>query len=395
VIGQARRFHDTGLYAGYATPCSQNKACASRLQERKMSMNDWDQVAARMVQGLNVQPGELIQVRDHVDRADVLQAVLLAVDLAGATPLIDFQSPAYLNQWLATASPEAIQQSSYHRVQQLQQVDRVISLSGGAPDFSLAPPATLAAWHALDEALTAVEEARQLPILVVAVPNQQRADRLGIALADLEAHVLPAHLMSVPQSQQLIATALAQVAGQQLTLVTGAGHTLYLDRGNRYWHGDDGVIDETDRQRQTIVSNLPAGSIYTTVAETATYGRLYVPQLFAAREVVFHFSGGRITTVEAAQGADQVVSWLDRHSGEPRRISHIGIGLNPHLAEPLGWTLVDEHIAGAVFLALGENRYMGGQNGSSLNHDFALHGASLLVDGRPVVQAGRLVAQVV
>lgn len=66
-----------------------------------------------------------------------------------------------------------------------------------------------------------------------------------------------------------------------------------------------------------------------------------------------------------------------------------GIGLNPHLRQPIGWTLVDEHVIGALFLALGENRYMGGQNASSLNHDFALQGASLLVDGQVVVDAGR------
>ncbi|MCB0025656.1 MAG: hypothetical protein KDD91_21630, partial [Caldilinea sp.] len=62
------------------------------------------QLARRIVAGLNVQPGELIQVRDHVDRPDVLIEVLLAIDLAGATPIIDHQSPAYLNRWLAAAT---------------------------------------------------------------------------------------------------------------------------------------------------------------------------------------------------------------------------------------------------------------------------------------------------
>jgi hypothetical protein len=34
--------------------------------------------------------------------------------------------------------------------------------------------------------------------------------------------------------------------------------------------------------------------------------------------------------------------------------------------------LADEHIHGSLFIALGENRYMGGQNASSLNKDYAL-----------------------
>ena len=55
------------------------------------------EIARRIVAGLDVQPGELIQVRDHVARPDLLHEVLLAVDLAGATPLVDHQSPAYLD----------------------------------------------------------------------------------------------------------------------------------------------------------------------------------------------------------------------------------------------------------------------------------------------------------
>lgn len=337
-----------------------------------------------------MQPGELIQVRDHIDRPNVLYEVLLAVDRAGATPLIDHQSPAYLNRWLAEATPDAIVQSSHHRLHWLEQVDRVITLSGGIPDFTLAAPAALAAWEELDARLTHIEETRQLPVLVVAAPNAQRATKLNMTLAELEAHVLPALQMDIDASRVVIEQAQRAVAGDHIIIGTGAGHSLHLYRGARLWHGDDGVIDDEDRRRQTIVSNLPAGSIYTTVLETQTHGSLYLTSAPGASEVVLHFEAGRIVDIEAAHGADALAHWLDSHTGEPRRISHIGVGLNPHLRTPIGWTLVDEHIAGALFLALGENRYMGGENASSLNHDFALVGASLWVDDRSIVEQGEL-----
>ncbi|HHW89019.1 MAG TPA: aminopeptidase [Chloroflexi bacterium] len=350
----------------------------------------WTPIAQRIVAGLGVQPGELIQVRDHIDRPDVIYEVLLAVDRAGATPLLDHQSPAYLNRWLAEATPDAIVQSSRHRLHWLEQVDRVITLSGGIPDFALATPAALAAWEELDASLTQIEETRRLPIMVVAAPNAQRAAKLGMTLTNLEAHVLPALQMDIDASRAIIAQAQRAVAGEHIVIGTGAGCKLHLARGERIWHGDDGVIDDEDRRRQTIVSNLPAGSIYTTVLETQTYGSLYLPSAPEASEVVLHFEAGRIVDIEAAHGADALARWLDSHTGEPRRISHIGVGLNPHLRTPIGWTLVDEHIAGALFLALGENRYMGGENASSLNHDFALFGASLWVDARLVVEQGVL-----
>ena len=84
---------------------------------------------------------------------------------------------------------------------------------------------------------------------------------------------------------------------------------------------------------------------------------------------------------------------FDSHSGEPRRVSHIGLGLNPCLRQPIGWTLVDEHILGTLFFAFGENRYMGGENESSLNIDFALPGATLEIGGQMVVSEGRIVLE--
>ena len=347
-------------------------------------------LARRIVAGLNVQPGELIQVRDHVDRPDVLFEVLLAIDLAGATPVVDHQSPAYLNRWLAEATPDAIAQSARQRRRVLEQVDRVVSLSGGMPDFSLAVPEALAAWQQMDEELTAIEEARRLPILVVAVPSAPRAARLGMTLAALEARVMPALLLDANASRMLIGRALEAVSGSHIAIGTGDSCELHLYHGDRRWHGDDGVIDDEDRRRLTIVSNLPAGSVYTTVLEERTHGRLHLPSAPGASDVTLHFEEGRIVAIDAAHGAGALADWLDSHSGEPRRVSHIGIGLNPHLHSPIGWTLVNEHIAGALFLALGENRYMGGKNESSLNHDFALVGASLHVDGRAVVEDGNL-----
>ena len=71
-------------------------------------------------------------------------------------------------------------------------------------------------------------------------------------------------------------------------------------------------------------------------------------------------------------------------------MSHIGLGLNPYLNSPTGWTIIDEHIHGYLFIAFGENRYMGGQNESSLNVDYALANATLQVDGQTIVSKGKV-----
>jgi leucyl aminopeptidase (aminopeptidase T) len=169
------------------------------------------------------------------------------------------------------------------------------------------------------------------------------------------------------------------------------GCELHLTLGERPWLDDDGEITAADRARGAVVSNLPAGSVYTTVIETETHGALHLPRAEEATDVTLTFVDGAITEIAAASGADSLQALFDRQSGDARRIGHIGIGLNPRLQQLLGWTLVDEHVSGCLFVSLGENRYMGGQNASSLNVDFALPNATLLVDGRVIVHDGVLV----
>ncbi len=85
----------------------------------------------------------------------------------------------------------------------------------------------------------------------------------------------------------------------------------------------------------------------------------------------------------------EVAFGLPAFRGE--RLSHVGIGLNQFLAGPVGWTIIDEHIAGRLFLALGESRYMGGENASAINIDLLVEAsASLDIGASPVVNTGRL-----
>ena len=239
--------------------------------------------------------------------------------------------------------------------------------------------------------MTTIEEERRLPYLLVAIPTAEGAQQLNLTQKDLEEILMPALGAGVEELQVEIGRVLSAAhQGQAITIYSGEDHVLHLEHGDRVWLSDDGYIDEKDRRQGAIVSNLPAGSIYTTVMEEKTQGSLWLPKAGEATEVVFHFVDGRIVDIEAASGADLLGRELDGHAGEPRRVSHIGLGLNPYLHRPIGWTMVDEHIHGCLFIALGENRYMGGQNTSSLNVDYALTDATLKVDNRTIILKGKV-----
>jgi leucyl aminopeptidase (aminopeptidase T) len=353
----------------------------------------WRAAAHRIVQGLGVRPGELIQVRCGIDRFEVLLEILLAVETSGATPLTEFTPADYLGRLLTEAPADYLTNWDQHRAGFMRQYDRILVLQGHSLKPGTVPSERLLDWRNATDRLTVIEEERHLPVLVATIPTEERARQLGMTLAKLEEIVLPALDCSVERLQSEIGKVLQTVQDcAMLILQTGPNYILRLKLANRPWLKDDGYIDEVDRAEGAVVSNLPAGSIYTTVMEEATEGSLYLPKARQAREVIFHFEQGRITRIEAAEGAEELEHWLDSHSGEPRRISHIGIGLNPALQQvrPLDWLIVDEHIYGNLFLALGENRYMGGQNVSSLNEDFVIGGATLHADDRLIVSEGRI-----
>lgn len=353
-------------------------------------MSRWDGLAARLVEGVGVRPGELVRIQDNSGRLDIVAATSLAVELAGGTPFVQLSPPWYLGRLLEGASREHLRDWDRHRATLTAQVHRMIHFAGDVVDFDAFPRPAFELWERAAARLSQVESGR--PLLVACVPTPARAAQQGLTTDELETVLLPALEVPAAVLRAEIDRVLRAVDGTRtLTLRTGH-HELTMERGDRPWLADDGVIDDADVARGAIVSNLPAGSLYTTVLEDSVEGELSVPRMGSARGVLLRMSGGRVVDIEADTGADDVRALFDRHSGEPRRISHLGIGLNPALTRSVGSVLVDEHLHGMGFVAFGDNTYLGGQNGSSLNVDYLLPQVTVLVDGREVVRDGRLLA---
>jgi hypothetical protein len=278
----------------------------------------------------------------------------------------------------------------------MRRIDRALVLQAApAPTGTAGPPdAAGAAWRRavgrLVEAEEA-EEARRLPYLLVAVPAGGYPGRAG-APDPLERRLLPA--LAVPVGELRVAAERvlgAARVGERLTRRTAPGAEWRASLAGRPWLTDDGRIDARDRRARAHVGTLPAGAVYTTVVEESPAGVLSLPEATGARDVRLTSAGRRIVDVAAGEGRERLLGLLARHGGDPDRVGHVGVGLNPALRGFLGWPLVDDHVRGAVLVALGENRHLGGRIRSDLNVDRALPRASPAIDDRPIVERGRLV----
>jgi leucyl aminopeptidase (aminopeptidase T) len=348
----------------------------------------WAAVAARAIDALGVQPGDVVEVREHAGHYEALLAMVLEIERRGATPRIELLPPDLVSDLLTSTDPEILSRWDEHRSEWMHETDRVLVLEGADSDVDTEQPA-VEAWRVATDRLVQIEEDRRLPYLLIAIPTEARAEQCGTRLDLLENALIPA-LTAPPDELKRETDRLERIleGAGTLTVETGT-HKLLLDISGRHWMHDAGEMPSSNGPDGVQPAlNLPAGSVYITVNETATSGTLYLPEAASAVDVVLEFSDGRITRIRASNGADALTAMFDRHSGEPRRVSHIGIGLNPRLHTPVGWPLVDEHRHGAVFIAFGENRYLGGQNESSLNVDFVVPAGTLIADDRTIVERG-------
>ena len=145
----------------------------------------WTHIADRIVQGLAVQAGELIQVRDGAGRYEVLKEILLAIERAGATPLVQIMTEDYLHRLWKDAPQEYLSNWDQHRLSWAQQSQRRIRLVGAEgdgidtiPDAALA--AGMAAWSKAAQRLAGLEDEQISPFMLIAVPTEEGAKKLGV-----------------------------------------------------------------------------------------------------------------------------------------------------------------------------------------------------------------------
>ncbi len=349
-------------------------------QPTKQAELHW--LARRIYRGILADDGELILIVDQAGDDALLRELIASLHVVGATPIVDYNDFYSVAHVLALASPASLERFDHHRQVWWQQCHRLVLLTDSTEHLLETSSENWQRWNAARARLHAIEQARNLPTLVVAVPTERKAAELGIALAQLREIIERAQSATLPDLQREIEKLLfACESADKLIIRTGDHHELHLRRRNRLWVWDDGYVDPEDLTRGARVAHLPAGALVTTLEEDAAQGTLHLASL----GVTLRIAQGQVAHVDAPAEARGTVADLFVAEGQTLPLSYLVLGANPALRKRTGWSLVDQHCWHTVTLGFGNNRHWGGKHDAPIYLDVPLEGASLLIDDQPII----------
>jgi len=187
--------------------------------------------------------------------------------------------------------------------------------------------------------------------------------------------------------------------GHRLEATSALGTRLSIDLTGVRWFSQLGVL-EPGRW-----GNLPAGALYSSPPEAGVEGELIVNaslgEWFGRREGVLEqkpvrmlVRAGRVVEVRAphSRQLERDIEALLAVSPSSARIGLACVGVNEALEGPFGDPLVDQNLPG-LHLGVGDPaaRITGARWSSPTSFAACQFGASVAVDGVPVIAAGRMV----
>jgi leucyl aminopeptidase (aminopeptidase T) len=185
--------------------------------------------------------------------------------------------------------------------------------------------------------------------------------------------------------------------GGELTISHPNGTDLKLRLVRRQPIVDDGVVDSADVRSGNVWTVVPGGVTLVTVDESYAEGTFVgnVPGVVFVRDrdsplpaAKWTFRKGRLVEFSSGSGEEKFARAFAEMGPGKERPALVSIGLNPRLsASPL---MFDQE-RGTVCIGIGRNSFYGGRTRSPRFTAYqGLRGASLTIDGRTVVDSGKI-----
>lgn len=220
------------------------------------------------------------------------------------------------------------------------------------------------------------------------------AKRFGVDLATWQSQLVQGTLTDLTALQRRGRKLTARLAkGRDVVITHPNGTRLSLKLRGRDPINDDAVVDAADVRAHHAMTPIPGGVVTVAIDERAAEGTFLANRTSylmsgPATEGKWTFEGGRLTALDYETGGLPVKAALEKAAKGADRPAFLSIGLNPELRNTPN---LEDQEAGVVCVAVGGNDFYGGATSNPFMTWIALAGATVTVDGHPLVKGGRIV----
>ena len=370
----------------------------------------WQALAARIVQQLQLEPGErVISVAQPGVFTELVPLLRYEVMKAGGVDLgvIDVLDDPYPAEWSAETLGKGFIASTLEYTKMLKDVDAAIMLPGANPVHP--------AYSALQRLLSDARGPRRTIHFHWTDPYSSSGNEFGLTGITLVPGFPPPPMQVIDRVYQraVLETDLAALARHQARFAAAMRHALVrvttpAGTDLRFRVGDRDIIeqngDASARRMRAAAPflvrevEIPGGAVRVAPLEDSVEGVVVYPHsAWSGQSVVdarLTYKAGKIVRTAARRGAESLAAEIAAAPAEARRFREFGLGFNPLLApsETPGWVAYYGYGAGVVRLGVGNNLELGGAvRGRYFRWRDLLLDATVTLDGVPWLVNGRFV----
>jgi leucyl aminopeptidase (aminopeptidase T) len=226
--------------------------------------------------------------------------------------------------------------------------------------------------------------------------SQLAADRWKLDLNAWQDELMRASLVSPTEMHRMGTRIGARLQKGKVVHVTHSNGTDVTFRLGKFpLQLDDALVDAADLRAGNNMATIPGGVIGTAIDHTSAEGTVVsnhttYPDSGPVTGTRWIFTGGHLSDQSYEIGGAPILSNFAKAPKQGRdRLAYFSVGLNPEITK---LPQMEDQELGAVLFQIGGNQFRGGKNTSPFAMWTVVTGADVTVDGKPLVDGGKIVA---
>lgn len=359
---------------------------------------DTKSIAHKIVKDcMNVTEGDTIIVSSGAHNFDFAEVIAVEIAKIGAFPINVVKSDGLYRKQIEEVPETFLQHCSDVLLQMYSGARGQIDIDYFFDPLSLSglPPEKEAALQESRKELINVILEKKMKWIGIYYPTEPKAKMYNLDFNQFSQMVweaLNVNYTEIQKRGEAIADILAHA--EKVELFSQDDCCLTMSIKDRPVFVDDGVISQKDMEQSFTFANLPTGEVCCAPLESSVKGDVIFDTVFYLGEKIssLHLKIEEGTLIsKSGDNIELFDKKVHSATGDWNRIAELGIGINPHLREPCGFSDLDEKVYGTVHIALGENRALSGVNQASIHWDMVVKAPTLCIDGKTILEKGTFV----